>query len=356
MAAPPVYLIRDACSDDLKGIKRLAAILNTVNLPDDPKVLRRILEKSQDSFSRKIKDPLEREYLFVMEDPGSGEIIGTSQVIAQHGTREAPHIFFDVIDDERYSGTLDRHFRHRVLRLGLNYDGPTEIGGLVLDPKYRGAPGRLGKQLSFVRFLFMGMHPSWFRQRVLAELLPPLLPDGRSILWESLGAKFTGLTYQEADLISKENKEFIKGLFPTDAIYLTLLPKKVQAVVGEVGPDTRGVKKMLEGIGFQYMDRVDPFDGGPHFEADVARVTPVRETRFYNVEFSDEQSVRESAGAGGEGLVGYQNKKGRFRCAQMPYRDGKKGTIVLPHWAEKVLDIDDSDEVALCPMVRQVRM
>src|SRR3546814_4797926 len=50
---------------------------------------------------------------------------------------------------------------------------------LFRSPAYRGAPGRLGKQLSFVRFLFIGRHPTWFRDRVLAELLPPLMTDGR---------------------------------------------------------------------------------------------------------------------------------------------------------------------------------
>jgi arginine N-succinyltransferase len=355
MARPPVFLIRNATEDDIKGLKKLAGILNTVNLPNEPKVLKRILKRSSESFTRRIKNPFEREFLFVMENTDTGEVVGTSQVMAQHGTREAPHIYFDVLDDERYSETLDRHFRHKVLRLGLNYEGPTEIGGLVLAPDYRGAPGRLGKQLSFVRFLYMAMHKDGFRPRVLAELLPPLLPNGRSLLWESLGSRFTELSYQEADRISKENKEFIRGLFPTDAIYLCLFPKNVAKVVGEVGPDTRGVKKMLEGIGFTYVDRVDPFDGGPHFEADTLSIKPVKETRTYDVTFGDEQSIRETAGEGGEGLVSREDKKGNFRAVQLPYRFHGP-SLMVPHWAEDVLDVEDGDKVFLCPMVRQVRM
>jgi arginine N-succinyltransferase len=35
-----------------------------------------------------------------------------------------------------------------------------------------------------------------FRDRVLSELLPPLEADGTSKLWEALGRRFTGLTYQ----------------------------------------------------------------------------------------------------------------------------------------------------------------
>jgi len=351
-----VFVIRDADTDDLKGLKSLAAIFNTVNLPDDAKVLKKILTLSRESFSRKIKDPLEREYLFVMENAHTGEVVGTSMIIAQHGTREAPHIYFDVIDDERYSATLDRHFKHKVLRLGLNYDGPTEIGGLVLSPDHRGAPGRLGKQLSYVRFLFIAMHREWFRRRVLAELLPPLMPTGRSLLWEALGSRFTGLSYHEADRISKENKEFIRGLFPQDAIYLSLFPQNVTKVVGEVGPDTRGVRKMLEGIGFKYMNRVDPFDGGPHFEADTDQVAPIQQTHVARLKFGNEQAIREGAGEGGEGLVAYETKKGRFRAVQLPYRTTASGVIEVPKSAREHLEADEGDTVWLCPMVKSVRM
>ena len=52
-------------------------------------------------------------------------------IFPQHGSRKAPHVYFDVLEEERYSETLDRHFVHRVLRIGYNYKGLTEIGGLV---------------------------------------------------------------------------------------------------------------------------------------------------------------------------------------------------------------------------------
>ena len=136
-------------------------------------------------------------------------------IIAQHGTLEAPHVYLEVSQREHYSQTLDKHFRHTVLSIGYHYEGPTEIGGLVVDPDFRGQ-GKPGKQLSYARFLFMAMHSKRFRDRVLAELLPPLLPDGRSLLWEALGRKFTGLTYQEAYRLSRQNKEFIKELFPAE--------------------------------------------------------------------------------------------------------------------------------------------
>ncbi len=135
-------------------------------------------------------------------------------IFAQHGSRRAPHVFFDVLEEERYSETLDRHFAHRVLRIGYNYKGLTEIGGLVLRPEFRRHPERLGRSLAYVRFLYLARHRQLFRDEVLSELMPPLEPDGTSLLWESLGRRFTGLTYQEADRLSQTNKEFIRALFP----------------------------------------------------------------------------------------------------------------------------------------------
>ena len=178
--------------------------------------------------------------------------------------------------DERYSVTLDKHMAHQTLRIGYNYNGPTEIGGLIVLPEYRRNVEGLGKTLSYVRFLFMRMHRELFRDRVLSELLPPLEQDGTSRLWEALGRKFTGLTYQEADLLSKDNKEFIHALFPDDPIHTELLPDDVQAVIGVVGPETKAVEGMLRRIGFDYAGQIDPFDGGPHFVAKTDDITLVK--------------------------------------------------------------------------------
>ena len=132
----------------------------------------------------------------------------------------------------------------------------------------------------YVRFLFIAMFRSRFRPNVIAELMPPLMPDGRSELWEFLGRHFVGLSYQEADKLSQSNKEFITALFPQTPIYATLLPPDVLARIGEVGEETKGVRKMLESVGFEYSERIDPFDGGPHFEASTDDITLIKQSRL----------------------------------------------------------------------------
>ena len=273
-----MFRIRQSRPEDVDQILEVAEHLDTVNLPARRDHLERILQLSQASFDATVA-VTDREYLFVLEDLEAQRVIGTSMILAQHGTRRAPHIFFRVENDERYSYTLDRYFVHRVLRIGYNYDGPTEIGGLTLLPSYRGNPEHLGRLLSYVRFPFIRMHRAYFRDHVLSELLPPLEPDGTSRLWEHVGRHFTGLTYQEADLLSKDNKEFIHALFPDDPIHCELLPPEVSEVIGQVGPETRGVEKMLRRIGFDYAGQIDPFDGGPHFTARTDDITLVSGAR-----------------------------------------------------------------------------
>ena len=50
-------------------------------------------------------------------------------------------------------------------------------------------------------------------------------------------------------------------------------------MIGAVGEQTRGVEKLLRRIGFRYAERVDPFDGGPHFVAPTDDVSLVRTAR-----------------------------------------------------------------------------
>ncbi len=338
------FRIRQSYRDDVDQVLAVAEHLDTVNLPAERTHIEAILERSEKAFNEEVP-PSEREFLFVLEDLAVNKIIGTSIIYAQHGTKRAPHIFFRVEDDERYSVTLDKHMVHQTLRIGYNYNGPTEIGGLILLPEYRRAVapggGSLGKALSFVRFLFMRMHRSWFRDTVLSELLPPLEPDGTSKLWKALGRKFTGLTYQEADLLSRDNKEFIHALFPDDPIHTELLPDDVQAVIGVVGPETKAVESMLRRIGFDYAGQIDPFDGGPHF---VAR--------------TDDITLVKNAAEGTVKVVG--DTDGERPWAVIATETGKKfrgiGTRVVPleldvvgitDDARKRLDLEDGQRVCL---------
>jgi arginine N-succinyltransferase len=347
MIAKLPYEIRGAVPSDEDQLLQVAHHLNTVNLPDDRAAIRAILEQSQKSFTGAIKDPKRREYVFALVDTEKNAIIGTSMIIAQLGRRDAPYIYLDVVDEERYSATLDRHFKHTTLSIGYSYNGPTEIGGLILLPEYRKATERLGTFISYVRFLWIKMHRELFRDELLAELLPPLEPDGTSHLWDALGRHFTGLTYAEADRLSKQNKEFIRGLFPEGTIYASLLEPRAQEVIGKVGAQTRGVERMLRRIGFRYAERVDPFDGGPHFTAPTDEVSLVQRTRRARV-----QAVRPRSELGkGRSLVGVELAEAPyFRAVLAPFGASGEDACTLSDDTEAHLGAHEGDDVWLLPL------
>ncbi|HZZ86260.1 MAG TPA: arginine N-succinyltransferase [Anaeromyxobacteraceae bacterium] len=342
-----MYLLRDAQKSDLKGLGALAAVLNSVNLPNDERALAEIVELSCRSFQGRIREPLQRAYVFVLEEPRTGRVAGTSMLIAQHGTRESPCTFFNVSTREHYSSTLDRHFEHQVLSIGYHFDGPTEIGGLVVHPADRARPDQAGKQLSLVRFLYLAMFPERFRDTVLAELMPPLAPGGKSPFWESCGKRFTGLEYQEADKRSRENKEFIQQLFPSGDLYATLLPPRVQRLLGAVGPATEPARRMLEAIGFRRVSRIDPFDGGPHYEARRDEILPVRAYRRGRVATAP---LRPSADDRPK-LVGLVRPDGkvRFRAVRAPARF-EGDDVLLPPEARERLEVEPGERVGVIPL------
>jgi len=273
------FLIRQSEAGDLAGIYRLARHLDSYNLPADKKQLRRLLEISQKSFAGKFKDPARGRYLFVLEELPKRKLAGCSLIIAKHGTPGLPHIFMDSFVEKRHSRTLGKTVNHRCLRLGWTEDGPTEAGGLVVLPEYRGRPEKLGHWLSYVRFLYMAAHRRNFQTRVLVEFLPAFAKKGQSPLWDYFGKKFTGLSYSQADRLSIDNKEFILSLFPTSTLYLDLFPEDVVRHLGRVGDPTRPASRILEKIGFRYLHQIEPFDGGPYYGAEVSSISLVRRAR-----------------------------------------------------------------------------
>jgi arginine N-succinyltransferase len=341
-----VFFVRAAEEADLPAVVAAARHLDSVNLPNEPQRLAQMIDLSVKSFAGKVA-VAKRELLFVLVErgaDGSERVVGSSMIFAQHGSRQAPHVFFDVLEEERYSETLDRHFRHTVLRIGYNYRGLTEVGGLVVVPSHRGHPEQLGKLLAYVRFLYIALHRDVFCEEVVSELMPPLEPDGRSLLWEALGRNFTGLDYQAADRLSRGNKEFIRTLFPEDPIFASLLPASAQALIGQVGATSKPVERLLRRIGFAYAHRIDPFDGGPHFHARTDDVTLVKAARRLTALPVD------AAVAPVDALVAVESAAAPFfRATRAPVRISGQA-VALPAAVAALLSVTEGEMVGVTPV------
>lgn len=333
------FVIRSVRRDDLQQLTDLAKQFNLLNLPGDRKVLAEKIARSEASFSGDLpKD--KSEYIFVVEDIEEKMVVGSSLIIAKHGNEEVPHCYFKILKRDHFSQDLGLGFIHQVLRFQVDSDGPTEIGGLLVDKSYRRRPERLGKQISLSRFVYMGLNPERFEERVLCELTPPLTEEGRSEFWEALGRRFTGLPYQEADLLSQTNKEFIEALFPEEDIYLSLLDSKARLVLGRVGEATKPAQHLLESIGFEYLDEVDPFDGGPHYGAKTREILPIKTGKKLPLgEFKDPNYKA-------QGLIGVGSND--FRCVMTGY-EIRDGEVSIPSKARELLGAELNQEVFVSP-------
>ncbi len=222
-------------------------------------------------------------------------------------------------------------------------NGPTEIGGLIVDKALRGHPERIGKQASWVRFLYIARHPARFERTLIAEMLAPATPNHGNRFWDYYGGLVTGLSYREADILSTHDKEFIGTLFPNSPLYTFLLPEDVRESLGQAAEGSRGAVRLLEQAGMKYLHQIDPFDGGPYFGAQIADLIPVREFRRLKV----------SAGKPGRAesrlyLVAREGAKG-FRAIQTN-AIVQEGRIVVGADVLEILAIREGDELDAVPL------
>lgn len=351
-----MILLREIQDRDLDALERFAQIPGFINLPNDKELLKEKITKATSSFRDELTNKFESKFIFVAEDLASHQVWGTSMIAAQHGTVDSPHFYFEVASEEKFSATINTGFIHGTLKLKYDANGPSEIGGLVLDPQYRNSDAHVGRQISFVRFLFLAMNKQRFKRKVLAELLPPLNKKGQSPLWEAVGRRFTNMDYWEADQLCQKNKEFIFSLFPSGKIYTTFLPAEARNAIGKVGKDTEPVLHMLKKIGFSYKNQVDPFDGGPHLWANVDEILPVKKQSVFSIVKSssdlgsgyETQSIQsglisKAAQRPGEFRAMAVNVKTRDKSLALAHPEGESDEIC------KTLSLVPGDAIAFMP-------
>lgn len=350
-----MFVIRRAKMDDVPTLLKLSKMVHFINLPPDREIITEKIFNSRKSFEKaagvRRKDVKERKhsgsggisektaaadlFMFVLEEAGSNNCLGTSQIVSQMGGPGSPNVCFKLEQREKYSEALKFGSKTTVARMHLDESGPTEIGGLIMQPSFRGHPQKLGKFVSLVRFHFVGLHRRLFRPTVLAEMMAPITSEGESLVWDALGRRFIPLSYEEADRFCQYSREFMTSLLPTGDIHLSLLPPAVRSQIGEVGPETLPAKKMLEKLGFAYHNFVDPFDGGPYLTANTSEISVVKDTR--KIELG---AAVPASKVSGLGIVSVLHKDGEFAAVQVPYAIDRAGKLRV---AREVLDLLHAD-------------
>ena len=245
------FILREANFKDKKDLLGLAQHFPLCSLPKGLVELKKKIQISQESFSQK-RPIKKRNYLFVLEDKRNRKVIGSSQILPYFGESLCYH--------------LKKNKKH--LALGWIPKGCQQIGGLILDPKYRKSKHLLGLQIGAVRFLYMRSFPKKFSDTLEVSLTAPIQNE-RNFFWEETGLKTLKLSYPEAFKIFQENRFHFFSLFPKRLQFdLQNLSPKARKCLTKVHPQTEPVYKGLLKRGFQKTKYYHVLDGGVYLSAE----------------------------------------------------------------------------------------
>lgn len=282
-----MMVIRPIRADDYPALYDIAVESGHgfTSLPVNDELLMRKISRSEQSFSKPVTSPGDEGYLFVLEDTETGEVCGTSALEAAVGLDDAFYHYHlgKVVHSSRSLGvykTVD------ILTLCNDYTGVSELCTLFLRESRREKNN--GRLLSKMRFLFMAEFPQRFAERVIAEMRGVSNQDGSSPFWQWLQEHFFSLDFPTADYLTGiGQKVFIAELMPKYPIYVSLLSKQAQAVIGKVHEKTKPALALLQSEGFSNRGYVDIFDAGPTVEARVEHIRSVRNSRRLQVNLGE---------------------------------------------------------------------
>lgn len=361
-----MFLIRQAKPKDGQTFAKLARMVYFINLPPDERLIADKIAHSHKAFSKAAGNPADTDakpkkrrstsggvsamdedsdlFMFALEDTEQGGVIGTSQIRAHQGGPQDPNWSLRLSEKKFHSQGLGQGTTHTTFQLHGDESGPSEIGGLILQPSHRGHKARPGRFLSFVRFHFMGLYPELFADRVIAEMMAPVSPEGDNTFWDAFGRRFIPVKYAEADRFCQHNRKFISDLLPKDEIYLSLFPLEVQNSVAVVSRETVPARRLLESLGFRYRGFVDPFDAGPHLDAPTQSISLVRDTRRAKLGKSIDPSK-----CNGHGIVSVMHRDGEFYAVETAYFLDED-TLRVPPEAMKLLKGSSDMDAGVTPM------
>ena len=258
-----MYIIRPGTFRDIPQLQRLAKTFPLCSLTEEKTRLWEIVEKSTLSFKKSLPQA-QRRYLFVLEL--EGKVIGSSQILSYQGQN---YPYFLLNEKESF------------LELVATKTGRTQLGGLILDPRYRSHPERLGRQIGLFRFLYVAENPEIFTEKMEVSLTAPLEDNNtRSEFWSFLNCPDLPKKYPSAlQLYKKDPIRFFSSFYRYKLIPLKTLPEKIKKSMTKVHKDTFPVYKGLLKLGFRKTNRYHILDGGVFLEGEQQKLPILKKSR-----------------------------------------------------------------------------
>ncbi len=353
-----MFFVRPVEMRDLDRLIEYAHTVHFINLPPHKATIEHKIDRATASFARVAAGDVPKTagdrraglFFFVLEDATTGECAGTSSVTAGMGGHDHPNLSFQLVRARRGSVVLDEHtgaatgeLEHTIACLFQDRASPSELGAILVPSTLRG--GGYGKLMSWIRLHFIGLYPEFFATRILAEMMAPIdkYNDG-NVFWRMVARRFINLPYDRADRLSTRTREFMYRLLP-NRFNLSLLPDEVLASIGGVNKLTKPAERMLKDIGFRFTHRIDPFDAGPHYEANRDEIAVVRAThRAKLIDVLDTESANDQ-----RYIVSHWPAGGSFRAINTPAIVDGDG-VKISQEACSVLRAERGSELGITPM------
>lgn len=338
-----MILFRCALESDIDQINALAknSGIGMTTLPKNKNLLTKRVLWSVESYKKEVEKPDNEYYLFVLEDVENKRLVGTSAIEARIGHR-VPFYSYKISKKTRICHSLNIRNDYEILSLVNDNQGHSEICTLFLSPDYR--KNNNGLLLSKARFLFIARAPHRFAPTLIAELRGVNDEKGQSPFWTHVGEHFFQMPFAEADKLTlATNKQFIADLMPRNPIYVSLLPKEAQAVIGKPHPSAVPAINILFKEGFRYNKYVDIFDAGPTIEAPVSEIKTINHSRVLIIRnICDEVS-------GHDYLLA--NNQLNFRATMGPALiNSEQNTCTISKITADLLKVQCGDELRLAPL------
>ncbi|MFS1893897.1 arginine N-succinyltransferase [Vibrio lentus] len=309
------------------------------SLPVNEELLTNRITYSEYSFAKQdVTEPGDEGYLMVGFDTETGEVAGTTGIEASIGW-DVPFYSYHISKVVHSSQKLGVNNVVKLLTFGNNYTGCSEICTLFLRPAFRG--GLNGRLMSKCRFLIMSEHPERFSKTIFAEMRGVSDAEGNSPFWQWLQEHFFSIDFTLADYLTGIGKKgFIADLMPKLPIYVNLLSKEAQAVIGEVHDNTRPALKLLEREGFTNRGYVDIFDAGPTVECDLRNIESVRHAIRAQVQIAEHSSSKDF-------LIGNTSFENFRAVAAKGAYDQASDTVILSSEVASALEVKEGEFVRM---------
>lgn len=339
-----MLVIRPICAQDYDALYQVAIDSGHgfTSLPVNEELLKSKIARAEASFNKHIDKPFDEGYLMVLEDTKTGQVVGTCGIEAAVGMEDAFY-HYRLGTEVYHSQQISVRNEIETLTLCHDYTGAAELCTLFLNKDYR--KDNNGRMLSRSRFLFLAQHAERFGETVIAEMRGVSDENGDSPFYEWLQKHFLGIDFVEADYLSGLGKKtFMAQMMPRSPVYVSLLPKKAQKVIGEVHKSTRPALRLLQAEGFKFRNYVDIFDAGPTVECALRDIRAVKRSRLVTVEIGTMPKSDDHFIIANTLLADY-----RASQAKLSLKDGQD-SVVISQKIATMMKLNEGDKLRVLAM------